>query len=221
MVPTPPSTPDTAWFQALTRFGRQIEEQVRFKATTGAHEASMGQFVGARGLMAAGLYSDAVEMLSDLVGDAPEMAPAWELLARAQISGGNPQGAVGALEEWSARGGATAPSGAEVRSLRDAVLREGTRGYWLWQNERLDARAAAGEPVSPLDLAAARAGTGDTDGAFQALEQAVAQHDRGLVLLQRDPVWDMLRSDPRFADIARKSRTMHVVAPSPRTTRPR
>ncbi len=220
-VPTPPGTPDTAWFQALTRFGRQIEEQVRFKGTTGAHEASMGQFVGARGLMAAGLYSEAVEMLSDLVDGAPEMAPAWELLARAQISAGNPQGAVGALEGWSARGGATAPSAAEVRSLRDAVLRDGTRGYWLWQKERLDARLAAGEPVSPLDLAAARAGTGDTDGAFQALEEAVARRDRGLVMLQRDPVWDVLRSDPRFASIARKSRTVHAVVRPPEPGRPR
>ena len=221
VAPMPPGLPDTAWFQAMTRFGRQIEEQVRFKSAAGAHDAGMGQFVGARGLMAAGLYSEAVEMLSDLVDDAPEMAPAWELLARAQISAGDPQGAVGALEGWSARGGATAPSAADVRSLREAVLREGAHGYWLWQKARLDARLAAGEDVSPLDLAAARAGTGDTDGAFQALEEAVARHDRGLVLLQRDPVWDVLRSDPRFADIARKSRTMHVVAPPPRPARPR
>jgi hypothetical protein len=74
---------------------------------------------------------------------------------------------------------------------------------------------AAGEPVSSLDLAAARAGVGDTEGAFEALETALAQQDRGLALLHRDPVWDTLRTDPRFGDIARRSRTVRVLT-SPR-----
>jgi hypothetical protein len=102
-----------------------------------------------------------------------------------------------------------------------AVAREGAAGYWRWQKERLETRLAAGEDVPLLDLAAARAGTGDKDGAFRALEAAVARNDRGLVLLSRDPVWDGLRSDPRFADIARRSRSVHALVRPPEPGRPR
>jgi hypothetical protein len=149
-------------------------------------------------------------MLSTLVEDAPEMEAAWDLLVRAEISSGNPQGTVGVLEQWSAAGGDGAPTAAEVRTLLVAVSQEGALAYWRWQLARLDARRAAGASVPPMDLAAARAGTGDVDGAFQALEEALASRDRGLVLLQRDPLWDVLRADPRFADVARRSRSVHV-----------
>jgi TolB-like protein len=219
--PMPPGVPDTAWFQAVTQLGRRIEEQVRFKGPDALHDVNMGRFVGARGLMAAGRFTEAEEMLSELVGDAPDMGPAWDLLARARIAAGNPQGAVDALDRWGTRGGIGAPSADEILALREAVSRDGAKGYWLWQRARLEARVVSGVEVPPLDLAAARAATGDVDGAFQALEQAVAQHDRGLVLLQHDPVWDVLRADPRFADIARHIRTMHVVAGPPGERRPR
>jgi hypothetical protein len=215
MSPPPAGASDTAWFQAMTQMGRRIEQEVRLRGTSVQRDANMGRFLGARGLMVAGRHGEAVEMLSGLVEDAPDMDPAWDLLARAQVSAGNPQGAVDALRQWSAQGGGGAPSAAEVSALEASVTREGARGYWLWQKERLDARVAAGEPVSSLDLAAARAGVGDTEGAFEALETALAQQDRGLALLHRDPVWDTLRTDPRFGDIARRSRTVRVLT-SPR-----
>lgn len=219
--PTPPGVPDTAWVQAMTQMGRRIEEEVRLRGASIQRDADMGRFVGARGLMVAGRHAEAVEMLSSLVHDAPDMAPAWELLARAQVAAGNPQGAVDALREWGARGGDGAPSATEAAALQGAVTGEGARGYWRWQKERLDARAAAGQPVAPLELAAARAGVGDTEGAFTALEAALGQHDRGLALIHRDPVWDTLRTDPRFGDIARRSRATHPRgSPRPQGDRP-
>ncbi|MDP2958806.1 MAG: hypothetical protein Q8N53_20445 [Longimicrobiales bacterium] len=210
-VPPPPSgTPDTAWFQAVSQMGRRIEEQMRSKGVVVTHDAYMIRFMGGRSLMAAGHFTDAVDMLETLVEDAPEMGMAWELLVRAEISSGNPRGAVDALRRWSTAGGEGAPTAAEVRTLESAVPQEGAGAYWRWQLARLEARRRAGAHVLPTDLAAARAGTGDVDGAFAALEEALARQDRGLVLLQRDPVWDVLRGDPRFADIARRSRSVHV-----------
>lgn len=209
-VPATPGVPDTGWVQAMTRFGRQIEEQVRFRSGGAGWDPDMGRFVGARGLMVAGQWADAAEMLSELLEDAPDLAPAWELLARAHVSAGNPEGAADAFARWSAQGGEGAPTAGEAQALAAAVTRDGARGWWLWQKERLDTRIAAGQEVPILELAAARAGAGDTEGALQALQEAVARHDRGLVLLSRDPVWDVLRADPRFADIARRSRTVHV-----------
>lgn len=205
-----PPVPDTAWFQALSALGRQIEFQVRSQGRAAANDAGTARFVGARGLMAAGMFDDAVEMLSDVVDAQPNLAPAWELMARAEMARGNLGGAVGAVEAWSARGGPDAPDAVAVKALRSNVEQEGGVGFWRWTLNRLDARSAAGGRVAPSDLAAARAGIGDAEGALRALEEALAQRDRGLVSLQKDPVWDDLRNDPRFTEVARRSRGIHA-----------
>jgi len=160
--------------------------------------------------MAAGMFDDAVEMLSAAVDDRPTLGPAWELLARAEMARGNLDGAVGAVEAWSARGGPDAPDASAVKALRSNVEQEEAVGFWRWTLNRLDARRAAGGHVAPSDVAAARAGIGDAEGAFSALGEALEQRDRGLVSLQKDPVWDDLRDDPRFTGIARRSRGIHV-----------
>jgi hypothetical protein len=72
----------------------------------------------------------------------------------------------------------------------------------------MDARKDAGRPISSTDYAAAQLGTGDAEGALASLGQALQHHDRGLASLQADPVWDPLRADPRFTEIARSSRSL-------------
>ncbi len=215
-----PSPPDTSWFRSLTQLGRTIEEQMRARTLGIRHDADLGRFMGARGLIAAGRFRDAVDMLSEVVNAAPDMAPAWELLARARVATGDPEAAVESMERWSSLGVEGAPRADDVASLRQAVAQEGERGYWTWQLGRLNERRAAGAPVSSVDLAAARAGSGDPDGAFAALDEASAHGDRALVLLQREPVWDVLRGDPRFADIARRSRAVRVQPPPREPTGP-
>jgi len=217
-VPDVP-TLDTAWVTSMSQLGQRIADEVRSRGATAEQAGNIQRLVGARQLMAAGMFDQASSLLSDLVDDAPELAPAWELLARSQIAGGDAQGAVGAVEGWSARGGDAAPTSAQVRTLQDAVNRQGAVGYWRWVLDRLDVREAAGERVSPSDRAAALAATGDADGAFAALEQALAQRDRGLATLERDPVWDGLRGDPRFADVVRRSRALRHRPEAPRTPR--
>jgi TolB-like protein len=197
---------DTAWVASMTQLGQRIADQMRSGGAGTERAGNIQRLVGARQLMAAGMFEEAAHMLSDLVDHAPDLGPAWELLARTQISTGDVEGAVGALEGWSARGGDEAPTSAQLRALRDAVNRDGGVGYWRWTLERLETRTAAGERVPPTERAVALAGTGDANGAFAALESALSQHDRGLATLERDPVWDGLRGDPRFADIVRQSR---------------
>jgi hypothetical protein len=48
------------------------------------------------------------------------------------------------------------------------------------------------------------AGLGDKNRAFVWLNKAVAGRSHWLVWLNRDPRWDRLRSDPRFADLAKR-----------------
>ena len=47
-------------------------------------------------------------------------------------------------------------------------------------------------------------GLGDNGQAFEWLESAYQEHDAQLLSIKVDPVWDPLRSDPRFQDLLKK-----------------
>jgi hypothetical protein len=47
-------------------------------------------------------------------------------------------------------------------------------------------------------------GMGNNDRAIAWLEKAQAQHSNGLTALKVDPVYDPLRSDPRFRHLMRQ-----------------
>ena len=52
--------------------------------------------------------------------------------------------------------------------------------------------------VSSLQIAWLEINIGDRDGAFKSLEKAREERNSGLLMLQVDPVFDPLRSDPRY-----------------------
>ncbi len=55
--------------------------------------------------------------------------------------------------------------------------------------------------VSPTNIAVVYAGLGENDEAMEWLEKAVAEHNAGLLTLKVHPVFDPLRSDPRYQDL--------------------
>jgi TolB-like protein/Tfp pilus assembly protein PilF len=57
------------------------------------------------------------------------------------------------------------------------------------------------EYVSPMNIAFIYISLGETDEAFEWLEKAYEQNEAGLQLIKVDPMFDNLRSDPRFQDI--------------------
>lgn len=59
-------------------------------------------------------------------------------------------------------------------------------------------------PIDPMETAFAHVGMGNGDLALSCLEQAYEQHSIGLTALKVDPVYDPLRSDPRFQDLLRR-----------------
>jgi eukaryotic-like serine/threonine-protein kinase len=58
--------------------------------------------------------------------------------------------------------------------------------------------------VSAYDIATIHVGLGDTASAMQWLERAYQERSDGLVYLRVDPRWDGMRSNPRFAQLARR-----------------
>ena len=62
----------------------------------------------------------------------------------------------------------------------------------------------ADESVGGFEVGLVYAGLGEKDLAFEWLERAYDEHDKGLVSLKVDPSLDPLRSDPRFQDLLRR-----------------
>ena len=60
--------------------------------------------------------------------------------------------------------------------------------------------------VPPFRIAIIYAGLGDKNQAFAWLEKAFQEREGKLAYLKVDPLFDNLRSDPRFADLLRRLR---------------
>ena len=80
---------------------------------------------------------------------------------------------------------------------------DGLRDIWSWRLRRLE-RAADTRWVSPYTLAVHHALVGERDRAIAALDEAVRQRVGVLVFLARDPAFDALRDDARFADLLKR-----------------
>jgi hypothetical protein len=60
--------------------------------------------------------------------------------------------------------------------------------------------------VSPYDFAVVNAGLDEKDKALEWLQKALEDRSAYLVYLNVEPIWDGLRSDPRFTDLLRRMR---------------
>ena len=87
---------------------------------------------------------------------------------------------------WLAHAYAVAGNRVEAQKLLDKLKTLAKRRY-----------------VSPHDIAIIYIGLGEKDRAFEWLEKAYAEHAL-LVNLKVDPVYDSLRSDPRFSGLVRR-----------------
>ena len=65
-------------------------------------------------------------------------------------------------------------------------------------------QSATKKYVSPFPIAVAYTGLGENDRAFAALEKAYEEKSWGMGMLRVNPVFDPIRSDPRFAALLRR-----------------
>ncbi len=89
--------------------------------------------------------------------------------------------------------------------LRAAYDKDGFAGLCAVSADLFESQHVLFTP-RPMDVAILRALAGDADGAFRALDEAVAKGDPYLLLLPHMPHIDRLRNDPRFAALLEKVR---------------
>jgi len=93
-------------------------------------------------------------------------------------------------------------------ALSDAVGKDGYLRIERTAVERVELRTlerrARRAYASPIDFARAYAQLGETDRAFEYLDQALAEGSPGLVFLKVDRAWEGIRSDARFAPAVRR-----------------
>jgi TolB-like protein/DNA-binding winged helix-turn-helix (wHTH) protein/Tfp pilus assembly protein PilF len=89
---------------------------------------------------------------------------------------------------------------AELAALKHAFQRDGMKGVWRMDLERISKSA---DP-DPYRLAALSSRLGKTDQAMTWLERAYQSHHPLLEEIKQSGEFDNLRSDPRFADMLRR-----------------
>ncbi len=92
-----------------------------------------------------------------------------------------------------------------VKALREAYQAAGMRGYWQKKLERLKKRAERQDALL-FDIAVIYARLGDKEQAFAWLERAYQERDPSVVHIKNVEDLDLLRSDPRYADLLRRMR---------------
>ncbi|MDX1647426.1 MAG: hypothetical protein R3304_09805 [Longimicrobiales bacterium] len=211
---------DTAWIQPLTALGERIEASVRIRHATSLQggETTGPLVFDARQLMATGRYADAQRVLEAAVAADPDAASAWDLLVRAHVGQGDPEGAANAARRWAEAQG-EGLDGADVRALTSHLSRSGVDGYWRWRLERLEDRRRSEGSVPSFEMATTHAALGNEEEALRFLALALRQGEPGVLSLRTDPVWDDLRDDERFREILRQARQIrfgpHATPPRP------
>ncbi len=153
-----------------------------------------------RFLLYLGSYSDAIAQGDKTIELGEDFCLAYLDIGSAHLAKGDPERAL----QWYRNGQALESS---VRSY-DAQIVRALAG--------LDRREEAEEILARLEeeskqhyvrseiLAMGHTALGNYDRAFALLERAYQTHSAGLIYLHVDPAYAPLRTDPRFADLARR-----------------
>jgi len=149
-------------------------------------------------LYAARRYDEAIAAANQALELEPGDIMSRVLLGRCYMQKGMYPEAIAELERGynpSGANGATALVGAYAAAGRTADARRALAG-WIAESKR--------RYVSPYMLAIAYVGVGSDDQILQYLQKAYQERNATVPFINVDPVWDRLRSDPRFVDLLRR-----------------
>jgi TolB-like protein/Tfp pilus assembly protein PilF len=143
-------------------------------------------------------YDDAIAALKRTIEMDPRFPVAHVLLGEAFSHKGLKEEALSEFEKERALAGAFGP-GVDTR-IGSAYVRLGMRREAEEVFDRLAVHAEKSF-VKPSDMAEVLFSLGENDRAFEFLEAAFRERDKGILGLKIYPVYDAVRSDPRFRSL--------------------
>jgi len=143
-------------------------------------------------------YDEAIAQYQQILALDPNYAPAHDYLSLAYISKHDYANAVASVLRARKLEG---DSDAHLAALQQAFDRGGIVAY----EEKLVAdRLATREFVSPPDLAEHYCTAGEKEKAIAQLQKGFSMNSPGMLWLRVDPMYDPIRSDPRFQELLRR-----------------
>ena len=180
-----------AWF--LSSMGRIAESLTEAKRAVERDPLSVTANLALGSMYSmARQYDQAIPQLRHTIELEPNDPRAYGFLAGAYEQTGMYEEAVTAHQKAMTLSGAQP---GEVAALRRAYNESGYKGYLMW---------FLGRQNDPYFSAVLHTRLGHKDDALVCLEKAFKQHRWEMVQLKVRPVWDPLRSDPRFQDLLRR-----------------
>ncbi len=144
---------------------------------------------------------EAIEQALEVVEMDPDFANAHLFLATVYHISGR---AEESLEEYLKAKALNGESAARIAALRKAYGEKGLKGIYQKELEEILKKRASGAYYSPIHLAQMYVLLDQKESAFKWLEIAYADHSAEMVIIIAWPLFDPLRSDPRFADLLRR-----------------
>ena len=153
----------------------------------------------AKQLYLAGKNEQAVEQLRKVLDIDAKFAPARPLLEEVYAGMGKQKEAVAEREKILSLSG----SPELAASIEEDFSKGGYKGVLQSWLDGLTEISKYGY-ISPYNIAQAYMRMGEKEKTFTWLEKAYEEHDSGLVSLAVEPMFDPIRSDPRFKDLLRR-----------------
>jgi eukaryotic-like serine/threonine-protein kinase len=153
----------------------------------------------AKQLYLAGKNDQAVEQLRKVLDIDAKFAPARPLLEEVYAGMGKQKEAVAEREKILSLSG----SPELAASIEEDFSKGGYKGVLQSWLDGLTEISKYGY-ISPYSIAQAYMRMGEKEKTFSWLEKAYEEHDSGLVSLAVEPMFDPIRSDPRFKDLLRR-----------------
>jgi TolB-like protein/tetratricopeptide (TPR) repeat protein len=142
-------------------------------------------------------FRRAIEHCRTAIRRTPEFFQTHRILGEAYVADGQFAEAVAELKTAISLGAGLAAEG----RLGHVYAISGNRTGAMEILRKLE---HSGQTERFYDIAVIHAGLGDKDRAFQWLERSYAEGSRSLLFLRVAPVLEVLRGDPRFADLVRR-----------------
>jgi serine/threonine-protein kinase len=197
----PDYAPAHYWYSNLLaargRFDESVKEAEAAKSLDPYSPLSHMNY--GRALYYARRYEEAAAVLSEAAERYPDFPQLPHMLALTLMQQGRYDEAVATLEGMRPKHSRYADA-----ALGFAYGRTGRLDDAAEVLRDIDRISATSEPMPPQEKALVYIGTGDRDRAFEKLEETYADRASALAYLLTDPVYDTLRGDPRFADLARR-----------------